>query len=494
MDKTALVVGAGLGGLSTALRLQHLGYSVTVLEMNDQAGGRLNQLQKDGFTWDLGPTFFSMTYEFHDFLKDIGIENGFQFTELEPLYQVNFSDSQKWYRVSKDLNRLAAEFSAVEPDIDKKMEKLLAKTGKLFHDTENKIVRKNIDTSLQYLYNILRVPPRHIPLLFRSFWKENSRYFNSREAREIFSLVAFFLGGTPFTTSAVFTLLTYVEMKHNGYHNVAGGMYQIVKFLLDKFKERNIKIRYNTRITGYRDNGNNRLSLTDNSGKEWKADVIVINADAALFRSRILQREAYNENRLAKLNWTMAPFTIYLGIDKKLDKLEQHNYFLGRDFRDYASNIFSSNADLSKPYYYVNVPSKNNPESAPQNCEALYILCPVPHLQHKNQWDDSEEFASSIISDLGQRIGVELEKHIISKTVMTPLDWRDKFDLYQGSGLGLAHNLTQMAALRPKNRDEKFRNLYYVGASTVPGTGLPMVIISSKLVTEQILKDHGPVS
>lgn len=493
MSKKALVLGAGLGGLATAVRLNTAGYEVTILEKNEKAGGRLNRLEKDGFTWDLGPTFFSMTYEFFEFLRETGIKNSFDFNELDPVYTVNFSDTGKSYTIYKDIARLANEFRDVEPDFEQKMEKLLQKTGRLFHDTQDIIVKKNIDSLWSYFVQLIKVPPRHIPLLFRSFWSEISRHFDSREAREIFSLVAFFLGGTPFNTSAVYTLLTYVELRHNGYHNVKGGMYGIVEFLLKELEARKVNVHYNTEITDYYDIGNGEVGFIDHSGKRWEAGTIVVNADAALFRGKILNRKAFRREKLEDLKWTMAPFTIYLGIDKKLNGLEQHNYFLGTNFKDYAQTIFSPKADLNKPYYYVNVPSKHNPESAPEGKESLYILCPVPHLLHRSDWNDREQFAGNIIRDLGKRIGEDLESLIVSKTIMTPLEWKDKFNLFEGSGLGLSHNLSQMAALRPGNVDEQFKNLYYVGASTVPGTGLPMVMISAKLVTEQIIRKNGSV-
>ena len=201
-------------------------------------------------------------------------------------------------------------------------------------------------------------------------------------------------------------------------------------------------------------------------------------------------RKKYTEEKLDKKHWTLAPFTIYLGVKGKLDNLHHHNYFLGSNFKQYADNIFKLSVNPEKPYYYVNASSKSNPDCAPEGCENLFILCPVPDRRYKNDWSDREALADTILKDMSERIGYDLIANRVTQTIYAPDDWESMFNLYRGSGLGLAHGLNQVAAMRPNNKDEEFDNLYYVGASTVPGTGLPIVVIGSKLVTERILKDE----
>lgn len=487
MGKKALIIGAGLGGLTTALRLSRRGYDVEILEKNKTAGGRLNIMQKDGFKFDLGPTFFSMSYTFDEFIKDAEIEYPFQFQELDPLYAVNFDDSDKTYLIHKDIDKLAAQFPE-EKNMEQKIRKYLENTGELFHDTFDLIVRRNFNSLWHYLTALVRVPIWHIPKLFRSFWQELNKYFKTDRIKEILSLASFFLGATPFNTPSVYTILSYTELIHDGYHNVKGGLYKIVEGLLREIEKKNIKIHYETEIISYKGDDNNLELLIDQKNKEWKADVIVINADAAFFRSKIFKRKKYAEKKLDKKQWTMAPLTIYLGIKGKIKNIHHHHYFLGSDFKDYAKAVYSSDFSLKKPYYYVNVISRNNPECAPEGCEALFILCPVPDLRIKHDWSDRDKIVDNLIKDLSEKTGFDIAKNIVSKTVMDPFSWQDAFDLYKGSGLGLGHKLTQMAALRPKNQDEKFKNVFYTGASTIPGTGLPMVVISSKLTVEQIDK------
>jgi len=314
------------------------------------------------------------------------------------------------------------------------------------------------------------------------------RNFNSKEARQIVSLVAFFLGRTPFDTMAIYTLLSYTEFKHDGYFNVEGGMYKITEGIVAELLKENVKITYNTEIVDYIGNGKKLEYLIDSKGEKWSSDIILVNGDAAVFRNRVFKREKYSLEKLDKMNWTMGYLTFYIGLKCKLPQVNHHNYYLGSNFEEYANNVLQNPDSLQKPYYYVNVLSKHNLECAPEGYESLFFVCPVPNLQHKPNWDDKDQIVKSIIADFSKRIDKDIEPEIISKTIYTPLEWQSQFNLHRGSGLGLSHSMNQIGAFRPSNFDEKFSNVYYVGASTVPGAGLPMAIISSKLAFQRIVK------
>lgn len=490
MKKKVCIIGAGLGGLSTALRLSTQGYEVSIIEKYHQAGGRLNQIKKDGFTFDLGPSFFSMSYEFDELFKSCNVKNPLQFNELNPLYGVYFSHKKDPYLIYKDLPRLAKEFEKLEPNLEPKIRKYLSQAKGLFHDTEYRIVKRNYPSKMAYLLALMSVPLRHAPKLGRSMWTELGRYFTTHEVKVIFSLVAFFLGATPFDTPAVYSLLNYTELEHDGYWNVQGGMYRITQAMLKLLQERHVNIAYNTEVHDFEFDKGKIVAFIDQNQQKHTADIFVVNADAAAFRGQVLKRSKYTEPKLDRLEWTLSPFTIYLGVQGKLDNLYHHTYFLGDNFEEYANKIFKTSVSPQKPYYYVNMSSKSNPEAAPEGCENLFILCPMPDLRYKSDWSDSEQLADTIIQDLGHRIGYDLHKNTLTREIWNPIKWRDHFNLYKGSGLGLAHGLNQVGGLRPSNKDEQFNNVYYVGASTVPGTGLPIVVISSRLVTELVLKEH----
>ena len=491
MSKKVLVIGAGLGGLSTALRLNALGYNVKIVEQYSKPGGRLNSFSKDGFTFDTGPSFFSMSYEFTEFFNSIGVQNPLKFRKLDPLYTVNFAPDGRKYQVYTDLNQLALQFKQIEPDFKKNVTLFLEQAKDIFEDTEYRIVKKNFDSILQYLLGLATVPLKHSPKLFRTMWQELGRYFQSEDVKIIFSLVAFFLGATPFNTPAVYSLLNYTELVHDGYWNVEGGMYSIVESLLELLEIKNIDIQLDTKIVAYSEKDGKIDSFIDQNGHSHFADLFVVNSDAASFRWEILKNPKFAPTKLDKMHWTLAPFTVYLGVKGVIPGLNHHNYYLGDNFKEYADTIFSSTVSPEKPYYYVNASSKSNPDCAPEGCENIFILCPVPDLRFKKDWSDSESFADGIIEDLSKRINFDLKSNTLTRTIWNPIDWKDKFNLYQGSGLGLAHDLNQVGGFRPSNKDEQYSNLYYVGASTIPGTGLPIVIISSKLVAERIQKDNA---
>ena len=494
MGKKVLIVGTGLGALSTALRLTTYGYQVEMVEKYHQAGGRLNLLEKDGFKFDLAPTFFSMSYEFKELMDYCKMDMPFEFVKLDPLYSVHFEGDKKSYLIHSDLKKLADEFKDVEPDLEKKLGKFLKQTGSLFHDTENIIIRQNFESLFHYAVQLTKVPLKHGPKMFYSMWAELNRHFSSFEVKVILSLVGFFLGSTPFKTPAVYTLLSYTELLHDGYHNVKGGMYTIVITMMKELQKRGVTFRFNTEIKTVENSGNKITSLIDQDGNRHTADLYVINADAAAFRGQILKRKKFSEKKLDRMNWTMGPLTIYLGINGKVENMYHHNYFLRRNFEEYSKKIFTNAIKLDKAYYYVNIPSMHNPDYAPEGKESIYILCPVPELRYKPDWSDGDEIADGIIKDLSTRTGIDFAGRTETKVVLTPANWEKMFNLYKGSGLGLAHDLDQVGGFRPKNHDEEFGNLFYVGASTTPGTGLPMVVISSKLVTERINKAYEPLS
>lgn len=490
--KSVLIAGAGIGGLTTALRLAKKGYRVQVVEKNSQAGGRVNRLEKDGFTFDTGPSFFSMSYEFKQFADECGIELPFRYQGVDPLYTVNFSHNPQTFQLYRDIHKLAAQFADVEPDFEEKMNRYLAKSEEIFNGTIDIVVKQNFDSFSDYVHKLTKVNPLLLPILFRSFWDHVSQYFTSPEARQIVSLVAFFLGRTPFDTSAVYSLLSYTEFKHDGYFNVEGGMYKIVEGLVDELNKAGVKICYGTEICGFREAGGKSLSaLIDRKGKPWEADYFVINSDAAYFRGKVFNRKAFSVKNLDKMTWTMGVMTMYVGVNCKLPQVHLHNYYLGDNFKEYAGKVFKNPGTMEKPYFYVNVISRHNPACAPPGAEALLFVVPVPDLRYKKDWSDKELIADSILADFSARIGQDIRPSVVSHTIYTPEDWQQQFNLYRGSGLGLAHNMTQVGALRPRNFDEVFSNVFYVGASTVPGTGLPMAVISSKLVVERLEKREG---
>ncbi|MEJ2617713.1 MAG: FAD-dependent oxidoreductase [Ignavibacteriaceae bacterium] len=266
--KRAIIIGSGLGGLSTALRLSAKGYKVTVIEKHSTPGGRLNIIESDGFRFDMGPSFMSMTYEMDELFNSVGIRNPVELEELDPLYQVFFEGNEKPRLVWKSLDKLENEFKDVEPDLARKARVYLERAGEFFHDTEDKVVRANFNSKLEYIFSLSKVPLKHIPYLYKTIWNEVERNFTSEEVRIIFSLVAFFLGATPFKTPAIYSLLNYTEMKHNGYWKVKGGMYKIVEEIVKILENRGVEFVFNTEIVGIGNNNGKIFDIIDQTVKD----------------------------------------------------------------------------------------------------------------------------------------------------------------------------------------------------------------------------------
>lgn len=487
MKQTVLIAGAGLAGMATALRLAKRGYDVTILEKNESPGGRLNRLEQDGFTFDTGPTFFSMSYEFEEFAKDCGIELPFRYHAVDPLYTVNFGVDDNNYTLHRNLNKLASEFREAEPGFEVKMKHFLRKTGQLFHDSMDIVVRQNFDSAYDYFSKLSKVNKIHLPFVFSTVRKEVDNCFESEEVRQIMSLSAYFLGNSPEKTNGVYSLLSYTEFIYDGYHNVEGGMYEIVRGLEHELQKTGVRILCNREITDYGSKEDKVTALKDKEGNTYRADHFIINSDALLFRSRILKRNKYNEKRLKKMDWSMGMMTIYVGLDCKLDQIALHNYYIGRKSDTHSMNNFGNSKIPESPYFYVNVPSRYNKTHAPEGCEALMFVVPVPNLLHKKEWNDAGYIAENILKEFSARIGMNILPHIRTKKIFTPESWQDRYNLYSGAALGLSHSMQQTGGLRPSNKDEKFVNLYYTGSSTVPGIGLPMAIISSRLTAERVI-------
>ncbi|MCD6345828.1 MAG: phytoene desaturase [Bacteroidales bacterium] len=483
-----LIVGAGLGGLTTALRLAKKGYQVSIVEKYKQAGGRLNQLRRNGFVWDIGPSRVSMSYVFKEFCDECGIDIPFKLIELENLYSINFKDNNKTYNVYKNLKKLSEEFKDLEPDLEKKIIAYLSKAGKIFEDTQDVYFKKNICCKIQNLVTLSRLPLKHVPKVLHSLWSTLGKYFDSNEVKETLNISSFFFGPSHKNTPSIFSSLSYIEMVHDGYYDVQDGMYKIVEGLLREVEKAGVEIVYNSEITGYIGSKKHIYSLIDHTGEAHRADLYVINSDAAYFRNKVFERKKYRHHHLNKMHWTPAAFTIYLGLSKKIDELHKHHYFLGDDNKLFSADKYTNPDDGFRPSYYVNVSSRSNPLNAPEGCESVSIYCPIPNHLKKSDWTNRDVIVDIIIKDLSSRIGVNVNSLIIEKIVFDPQDWENNFNLFKGSGFGLSHVRKQLGGHRPCNRDEKFRNVFYVGSSTIPGSGLPMSVISSKLVTERIVR------
>jgi phytoene desaturase len=303
-----------------------------------------------------------------------------------------------------------------------------------------------------------------------------------------------YLGISPLDAPAIYALLPYTELVE-GIWYPQGGIYRLIEAMRRIAEEIGVEIRTSTEVTGLRFIGNQVTGVRLAGGETIDADIVVANADLPGAYHRFVPehlRPDFPDSRLRRLRFTASAYMLYLGVDRVYDHLQHHNVFFSGDFRANFDAIFRTLLLPADPSLYIAAPSRTDPSVAPPGHDALMVLVPVPHLARDGvDWDLEEPALRERLYDQLERLGLtDLRRHIRVERHVTPVDWRDTYGLTAGAAFGLAHDFMQVGYLRPGNRAKKVPNLYFVGASTVPGTGVPMVIIGSRLVTERILNEH----
>jgi phytoene desaturase len=336
---------------------------------------------------------------------------------------------------------------------------------------------------------------KNLVLLFRlkalkKHFSNVGRYFKDQRLRTAFTFQDMYVGLSPYEAPAIFSLLQYSEMA-NGVWFPMGGMYRIIEVLAEIARRSGVQFIYNTPVAKINVNGNKATSVTLLDGQMIPADIIIPNADLPYVYQELLPENAAAK-RLARKQFTCSTLMFFWGVDRQYPRLKTHNLFFGSGYRQSFKRIFDDLALPDDPSIYVHAPVRADPSLAPEGCDSLTVVVPVGHIHPEapQDWFAIQDQARSSAIRRLKRIGIsDLEKHIKFEVCYTPPDWQRRYNLVKGSTHGLSHKLLQMGYLRPQNRHPLYRNLYFVGASTHPGTGLPTVLVSSRLTTERILLD-----
>lgn len=495
MDRqpAALVIGAGLGGIVTAAHLARAGFSVRVLEKNSTVGGRCGQIIREGHRFDTGATLLLMPEVFEQTYRELGerMDDHLELRRIDPTYRVHFEDGVQ-FALTSNLHELQAQVEALEPGSFGGLLRFLGEGHQSYHLCLQRFVGRNFYRWFNY-FN-----PQNLPLLFQlkalvNHYSNTGHYFHEPHLRAAFTFQNMYLGLSPFDAPATYSLLQYTELAE-GIWLPVGGIYRVVEsltriattygvhFLLDTPVER-ITIDEN-RATG--------VELADSSHLE--ADVIVANADLPYVYSQLLPDES-EARRLDQLQYTCSAIMFYWGIDKVYQQLGTHNVFLANAYRSSFERIFKEHLLPDEPSFYVHAPARTDPSAAPAGEDTLTVLVPCGHLDaHSPQnWHALRARArDAVLRRLATSVGMgNLEQHIKWEMSYTPPDWSSAYNLAKGAAFGLSHNFMQVGYLRPHNRHRRYSNLYFVGSSTHPGTGMPMVLLSARLTTERILRETG---
>jgi phytoene desaturase len=487
----AIVIGGGFGGLATAIRLQAAGHTVTLVEAREHLGGRAYQLKKDGFTFDMGPSLITAPHLLEDIWTAAGrsLKEDITLVPLSPFYRIYFHDGRYfdyWGTAAED----EAEIAKFEPRDVAGYRTFLADTQRIY----KRAFADLADQPFLKLSRFLGVAPELVRLgAQRSVYSFVSHYFRNPQLRMVFSFHPLFIGGNPFRASAIYSIVPYLE-RLGGVHFAPGGMYSLVEAMERLFRSLGGEIRCGMPVEQIllKENSTKGVRLED--GSILQSDVVIANSDVASTYLYLLPASASPRpvtRRLKHYHYSMSCFLLYLGINRKYEHLRHHTIIMPDRYRELIHDIFDGQGIPGDLALYLHVPTKTDPSMAPSGCESLYVLAPVPNLAHGVDWaHEAPAFRDKIIHFLEQEAGLEgLEASIVTEYAFTPLDFASELRSYLGAAFSIEPTLFQSAYFRPHNRSNDMEGLYFVGAGTHPGAGIPGVLLSANITSRLVIED-----
>ncbi|MFC1699751.1 phytoene desaturase family protein [Candidatus Omnitrophota bacterium] len=480
--QSVAIVGAGVGGLATAARLGKSGFQVEVFEKLSRCGGRNNMLEDKGFKFDLGPSFVLMPDFFKEVFDYCGVrlEDYLKLRVLDISYKIFYADGQT-LTVHKDSQRTKQELEKIEPGAGAGFDGFIQEVSRFYQ------------AARPLLYNCFSprsaLNLKYWPLLFQlrigqDWWQLARRFFKSEKLAYAFTFEAMFMGVSPFQAPAFYSIISYADHVQKIFHPM-GGMYEIplaLERLAGKFS---VQFNYNTEITEIIQEKEQILLRAGEKNRRF--DKVVVNADYAYAQTDLLNRP------IPDYKYSCSVLLFYWGLSKKINGLAHHNLFFSAELRKNLAEIFELQAVPEDPAFYVHVPTVTDPTLAPQDKDLMYVLIPVPNLKGAPDsiQGHQQRLRDLVIAKVSRVLGINLEDLIELEHEFYPQEFISRYNIKHGATFGLAHNLMQSAFFRPANYDQRMKNLFFVGASTQPGGGLPVVIASSKITADLINHSLG---
>jgi len=492
MDKLrAAVIGSGFGGLAAAIRLQAAGFQTVIFEKRDQPGGRAYVYRDHGFTFDAGPTVITAPHCLEELFAIAGrsMQDYVELMPVKPFYRLLWDDGYE-FDYSDDDDALEKQIRAKAPADWMGYQKFLKYSQAVFHEGYEKLVH----VPFLSLSSMVAVAPQLIRLeAYRSVYGVVAKHIRDPHLRQLFSFHSLLVGGNPFTTTSIYTLIHCLERKW-GVYFPKGGTGQLVLALVKLFQELGGEIRYNAEIDRIVTRGGAVAGLQTKTGREERFDLAVSNADVVHTYDRLLKdepRAATMRRKLGRKKYSMSLFLIYFGTERKYPNLQHHNVVFGPRYRELLGDVFERGKLADDFSLYLHAPTRSDPSLAPPGCDAFYVLSPVPHLGKLSiDWQvEGPRYAAKILNYLEQRYMPGLTASIITQRIFTPADFKRELNAHHGSAFSLEPRLMQSAYFRVHNRDRNIRGLYFVGAGTHPGAGIPGVVNSGKATAHLILED-----
>ncbi|CAN5203416.1 phytoene desaturase family protein [soil metagenome] len=495
----AVVIGGGIGGMATAALLGKAGYEVSLYEKNDRLGGKAGKFQEAGFTFDMGPSWYLMPDVFEHYFKLMGedISKYIELTRLTPSYKVFFKESGLKVEITGDLEKDLPQFEVIEPGVTPRFMEYLAKSEQQYEIAMGSFVYKNYDTVMDFLTLEAAVKGAKLRV-FSKMHTYVERYFKTPEMQKIMEYTLVFLGSSPYNTPALYSIMTHIDF-NMGVFYPKGGIYGIVEALTKLMDKYGVKYHTGKPTEEILVEGGRAVGIKLEGGNEVRADVVISNADR--HHTEMVLTPAHYRS-IPEKNWekkTLAPsaFIMYLGVKGRIPEFTHHNLVFSRNWEENFGQIFGEKKQLpTDPSYYVCAPSVTDATVAPKGHENLFVLVPIPAgAEVSETW--MKVYGDGILKDMETNTGIaDLQERIVYCRYYSVEDFTRDYNSFQGTALGLAHTLNQTAIFRPNNFSKQLKGLYFVGADTNPGIGMPMCLISAELLLKRLRSDKsaGPLA
>jgi phytoene desaturase len=483
------VIGSGFAGLSSACFLAREGFNVTILEKNASPGGRARSFQTDGFTFDMGPSWYWMPDVFDNFFKAFGRSTSdfYRLERLDPSYRVVYGKND-YLDIPSGTEALKKLFERIELGSGAQLEKFIAE-GKFKYELgiQHLVYKPGLSMVELFDHRVMRgVLKLHV---FQSISSYIRKFFRDPRLIQLLEFPVLFLGATPKKTPALYSLMNYADMALGTWYPM-GGMYKVIEAMVQLAVSLGVTLRFNANVEAIELNGVKAKGVRVNGAFE-QFDYIVAGADYHHVEQELLPATHRQYNSAYWNSRVMAPSSLifYLGVSTKVDGLLHHTLFFDQDFKKHAHEIYDKPQWPTAPQFYTSCPSKTDPSVAPNGCENIFILIPVaPGLEDTEAIRD--RYFSLVMNRLENMIGQNIRDHIIFKRSYAHRDFVGDYNAFRGNAYGLANTLRQTANLKPGILNKKVPNLFYTGQLTVPGPGVPPSIISGEVVAKELIKRH----
>ncbi len=483
------VIGSGFAGLAAATTLADQGYRVTVFEKNDMAGGRARVFKADGFTFDMGPSWYWMPDVFDQYFERFGkkVSDYYTLKRLDPSYRVYFDDGP--VDIPADYAALRALFEQLEPGSATHLDTFMNEAETKYSIGMSKFVFKPSHSVMEFAewQTVKDATKLH---LFTSFSNYIRKYFSNPKLLQLLEFPVLFLGAKPENTPALYSLMNYADTKLGTWYPM-GGMHEIVKAMVALAEEKGVEMHLSTPVTGVQYSGDRVTAVNTPSG-DVNCDAVIGAADYNHIDQHILPKEKRNYTPEYWEKRTMSPSSLlyYVGLNRELPELQHHNLFFDADFGLHATEIYDTGEWPKNPLFYVSCPGKTDPSVVPAGSENVFILIPIAPGIEENA-NTRDHYFNVVADRLVKHISVDIREHIVYKRSYAHKEFQSDYHAFKGNAYGLANTLRQTAFLKPKLKSKKFSNFYFAGQLTTPGPGVPPSLISGQVAADEVNKVLG---